>query len=97
MPSRGETLLAEEPAHEPESRLRVAPALHQDVEDLASVVGGASEPEPLSFDPDHNLAEVPDRTRTRASAPEFPREDRPELQHPAPDCLVGYVEPALGK
>ena len=94
---RGETLLAEELTHEPESRLRVAPALHQHVEDLAFVVDGVPEPEPLSFDPDHHLVEVPGRTRARASTPEFPRKDRPEFQHPSTDALVGDLDPALSQ
>ncbi len=94
---RGEALLPEELPHEPLGRLRVAPALHQHVEDLAFVVDGPPKPEALTSDPDHHLVEVPGRTRARASTPEFPREDRPELQNPAPDRFVKRVEPSLGE
>jgi hypothetical protein len=31
------------------------------------------------------------------SAAKFPGEQRPELQHPSPDCLIGDIQPALGQ
>ena len=31
------------------------------------------------------------------SAAKFPGEQRPELQHPSPNCLIGDVQPALGE
>ena len=31
------------------------------------------------------------------SAAKFPGEQRPELQDPSPDCLIGDIQPALGQ
>ena len=45
---RSETLLADQLAHQPESGLRVASALHQHVEDLAFVVHRPPEPHGLA-------------------------------------------------
>src|SRR4051812_461231 len=57
----------------------------------------ARQPEPFAPDPDHHLVEVPGRARPRSQAPQLAGEERPELEHPAPDRLIGHVQPALGQ
>ncbi len=42
-----------------------------------------------------HLVQVPARARLRPLLPQAPGDGRPELQHPAPDRLVGHLEPAL--
>jgi len=65
--------------------------------DLALVVDRSPEPEPFASDPNHHLVEVPGRARTRSPAPQLAGEKRAEFEHPAPDRLVGDLEPAFGK
>ena len=91
------TLFPDQLAHQPESGLRVASALHQHFEDLAFVVHRPPEPEPLSSDPDHHLVQVPRRARPLPPPSELTGKDRPELEHPSPDRLVRHIEPALGE
>jgi hypothetical protein len=45
----------------------------------------------------HTLVEMPMLGWPMTSAAKFLGEQRPELQHPSPDCLIGDVQPALGE
>jgi len=40
---------------------------------------------------------VPDRARPCSASSKLASEERPELEHPAPDRLVGDLEPTLGE
>jgi hypothetical protein len=61
------------------------------------VVDGTPQKHPLAGDANHHLVEVPAIARPR-TAPAQPSRDHPsEFQHPAPDGLIGDVEPPLGE
>jgi len=75
----------------------IAPSLHQHFQDLALVIDGAPEVHPPTRDPHNHLIKMPSVTRARASSPQPLRHRRPELQDPAADCLIGNIEPTLGK
>ena len=64
-----------------------------------SVTRAASTPEigPLAGDPDYHFVQVPLVVRATTAAPKPSRDDRSEFQHPASNCLIGYVAPALGE
>ena len=94
---RREALLPEQLAHQLAGGVLVPPALHQDVQHLALVVHRPPEMHPLAADVHGHLVEVPTRAGLRPALPEPPGDGRPELQHPAPDRLVGHLEPALGQ
>ena len=52
---------------------------------------------PLASDPNNHLVQMPSIARARAATPQPPRDQRAELQHPAPDGFVGDIEPTLGQ
>jgi len=52
---------------------------------------------PLARDLYDHFVEVPASGRSLPSLPQLPRKQRAELGDPAPDRLVGQVEPALGQ
>src|SRR5260221_2242687 len=58
---------------------------------------GAPEIHRLATDPNHHLVEVPTGTGARSTAPQSLGEGGPELQHPAPDRLVGEIDATLGQ
>jgi hypothetical protein len=64
---RCEALFLEQLAHQPECRLRIAPALHEHLEDFALMVDGAPQVPPLPGDPNDHLVEVPSRARAWAA------------------------------
>ena len=74
-----------------------APALDQNVEDLAFVIHRAPKVHLLTVDPDDHLVEMPVRARTRSMMAQATREDRSELQNPAPNRLIRDLETALGE
>jgi hypothetical protein len=92
-----EALLPEQFAHELRGRLRVAPPLHKEFENLALVVDRPPEPKLSAANPDSHLVEVPLRGWPMTSAAKFLGEQRPELQHTTPDRFIGDVQPALGQ
>ena len=92
-----EALLPEQLAHQLPGRGLVPPALDQDVQHLAFVVHRSPEVHPLAGDAHRHLIEVPARARPCAALPKAPGDGRAELQHPAPDRLVGDVEPSFGQ
>src|ERR671933_875901 len=78
-------------------RLGIAPALNQDVEDLAILVHGAPEIVQLAADADEDLVQVPLVARTRSSPAQLVGEGLSELEAPAADALVGDDHAALGQ
>jgi hypothetical protein len=58
---RGEALSLQQSPHQLQRRGSVAPALHQDIEDLTLVVDRTPQIEPLFADPDDYLVQVPAR------------------------------------
>ena len=64
---RRETLLLEQLAHQPQRRPGVAPALDQQVEDLALVVDGTPQIHPLAGDPHYHFVQMPAVARPRAT------------------------------
>src|SRR5437660_2299822 len=93
---RREAVLSQQLAHQLEGAA-VSPALKQHVEDLAFMVDRAPEIHPLAGDPEHHLVEVPAITQPRTALPQPSSNHRAEFQYPAPDALVGEVEPTLCK
>src|SRR5471032_738195 len=61
------------------------------------MIDGAPQVHSLARDPNDHLVEVPSIARAWAAAPQISRDHGTELQHPAPHCFVGHVEPALGQ
>ena len=76
---------------------RSAATLNQHIKDLAFVVDGTPEVHPLAGDPNNHLVQLPPIARAGTAPPQPPCDHRSELQHPAPDGLVGDVEPSLGE
>jgi hypothetical protein len=71
--------------------------LDQQVENLTFAVDSPPEPEPLARDRHDHLVHVPATGRTRSSTPTLAREQRPELDDPATDRLVGDAEAAFSQ
>jgi class 3 adenylate cyclase len=94
---RRKALFPEQFAHEVRGRPCVAAPLHQQVENFSLVVDRSPEPESSAADQDSHLVEMPLRRRPMTPAAKFPGEQRPELQHPSPDCLIRDIQPALGQ
>ena len=94
---RREAVLLEQLAHQPQRRPAVAPALHQQVEDLALVIDRPPEVHPLPGDPHYHLVQVPSVARPKAPLAQPSRDRGTEFQHPAPYRFVGDVEAALGQ
>ena len=94
---RCEAQFLEQLAHQPECRLRIAPALNEHVENFALMVDGAPQVHPLPGDPNDHLVEVPSRPRPRAALPQLARDRRAEFQHPAPHRFIRDVVPTLGQ
>jgi hypothetical protein len=76
---------------------RGKPALNQHVEDLTLMIDDTPEIHPLAGDPDHHLVQMPSVARPRTPPSQPSCDHRSELQHPAPDGLIGDVEPTLGE
>jgi hypothetical protein len=65
--------------------------LHEHVQDLALAIDRSPQPQALA--PDHDRPAAWPGTKPT----EVASESWPEFQNPAPDCLIGHVEPALGQ
>src|ERR1700730_9834565 len=93
-PRRREALLAEQLAHQLDSRRPVSTTLDQDLEDLAFVVDGTPQMPAIrttiSSRCQRSLGRGRHRRRPRAIA-------GPNLSTPTANALVGEVEPTLGK
>jgi len=85
---RCEALFLEQLAHQPECRLRIAPALNEHVENFALMVDGAPQVHPLPGDPNDHLVEVPSRARAGAALPQLARDQRTEFRHRAPHRFI---------
>src|SRR5476651_1754661 len=86
-----EALLLQQFAHQLDSCGLVASSLHEKVENLSLAVHRSPEPELLAADHHGHLVEMPLRGRAGATAAKLSGKQGAELQHPAPDCLVGDV------
>ena len=84
-------------AHQPDGRALIAPALNQHIKHLALMIDGAPQVHPLAGDPHDHLVQVPSIARAWTAPPQIAGDHGTELQHPAPHCFVGHVEPALGQ
>jgi hypothetical protein len=71
--------------------------LDQHVEDLAFGVDGASEIDHAAIDLQIDFVQMPDRMRLGAAPSQVRCDDRPEMIHPASDCLTGDGDSALSK
>src|SRR4051794_15682701 len=94
---RRETLLLQQLAHQPLGRPFVPARLDQDVEDLALLIDSPPQIHAPAGDPYDHLIQMPAIARMWSPLPQPSRKERSEFQDPAPDRLVGQVEPAFGK
>src|SRR5829696_9868119 len=94
---RSIALLPQELAHQPQGCGFVPARLHEHVQDLALAVDGSPQPQPLASNHDRHLVEVPLGAWTRPKPAQVASESWPELESPAPNRLIGDVEPALGQ
>src|SRR3954452_20181359 len=94
---RSVALLPKQLAHEPDGCGSVPARLHEGVQDLALTIDGS--PQPQAFAPDHDshFVEMPPGAWLGTKPTEVARESWPELENPAPNCLVGHIEAALGQ
>src|SRR3954463_3433495 len=88
---RREAVLPEQLSHQPECRVLVAAALHQQIENRALVIDGAPQVHSLSGDADHHLVEMPPVARSWAAPSKPAGEPGPELQNPPPDRFIGNL------
>src|ERR687888_1740174 len=79
---RHETLLSEQLAHQPQRRATVASALDQYVENLALVIDGAPQIQPLAAHAPLHLVQMPAIARPRATLAQPSRERGTELLSP---------------
>jgi len=70
--------------------------LDQDIEDLVFLLDSSLQIHAPAGDPHDYLVQVAAIART-SPLPQTSREERPEVEHPAPHRFVGQVEPAFGK
>src|SRR5215204_1378738 len=94
---RSIALLPQELAHEPQGCGLIAARLHKHVQDLALAVDRSPQPQAFACDHDRHFVEVPLVAWPGTKPTEVAGESWPELQNPAPNGLVGHVEPALGQ
>src|SRR3954462_1550830 len=94
---RSVALLPKQLAHEPDGCGSVPARLHEGVQDLALTIDGS--PQPQAFAPNHDshFVEMPPGAWLGTKPTEVARESWPELENPAPNCLVGHIEAALGQ
>src|SRR5215204_2125315 len=92
-----ETLLAEQLAHQLDGRPLVTATLDQDIEDFAFLIDGAPQIQALAGDPHDHFVQMPAVAGPRPALPQSAREERAELQHPAPDRFVGKIETPFGQ
>ena len=75
----------------------VPPALDQDLQHLALIINRPSQIHLPAIDPHHHLIQMPARAGLAPQLPQVPRDHRPELADPAPDRLIGDIQPTLGQ
>ncbi len=92
---RDEALVFEQLSHQFQCRSLVAPALNQDIQDLAFTIYCTPEVHALAIDQDKHLVQVPTPIRAGTQSPERAGIAQPELQRPAPDGLIGDVDTPL--
>jgi hypothetical protein len=94
---RHEALLLEQLAHHPQRRPSIASALVEHVENLALVIHGTPQIQPLVGDEHHHLVQMAAIARPRPTLAESSRDRGTELQHPSLHCFVEDVEPSFGR
>ena len=73
----------------------VAPALHQDVEDMTILIDRSPEGVFFSTDSEYDLVHMPCVAATRTATTQFIRVGLPECEAPLPYGFVGHNDPAL--
>ncbi len=71
--------------------------MDKEVQNVSFIVHSAPEPIALPLDDDHHLVEVPMIAGLRAGTVQIGGDDRPELQEPAADGLVGDVQAVINR
>jgi hypothetical protein len=94
---RHESLLLEQLAHQPQRRPSVASALDEHIEDLALVIDGAPQIQPLAGDAHYHLVQMPAIVRPRTALTKPSCDDGTEFQQPTPHRFVRDVETTLGQ
>src|SRR5688572_23004144 len=93
----GCAMLLQEFADELQGGLLVPLGLNQHLKNLTFTIDGAPEIHLLATNLDEHFVQVPAAVRLRPPRPQPACDCRPEGEHPAPDGLVGYLDPALGQ
>ncbi len=93
--NRREALLLQQLAQQSPRRLSASSWLDQEVEHLAFVVYRPPQPVITATDLDNHFVEVPTRTGGRTAAAKIARNQSAELQQPASNRLVRYIDAAL--
>ena len=92
---RDEALVFEQLSHQFQCCSLVSLALNQDIQDLAFTIYCTPEVQSSAVGGDEHFVEMPPPVRPRPSSPQLARNDPAELQCPAADRLVGYIDATL--
>ena len=84
-------------AHQFQRGVLVALGLDQHIQNLAPGVDGAPQIDHAPIDFQIDLVKMPDRMRSGTALAQLRCNDRPEMIHPASDCLVRNCNSALGE
>ena len=87
-PIRNEAAFLQKFAHQFQRGMFVSLGLYQHIEDLAFGVDGAPQIDQTTIDFQIGFVEMPGRVGLGAPFAQIRRDHRPEMIHPAPDCLV---------
>jgi hypothetical protein len=71
--------------------------LDEEIEDLALVVNGPPQPQPLAADGDYHFIQMPVIAGLRSLASKVGGDHRPELDEPPADRFVGHIQAPFGE
>lgn len=85
----------EQPAQQLQRSVFVATLLDEEIQHLALVIDSAPQIHPPATDPNNDLVQMPSARRPRPTSTNIRRDQRPELDDPAPDRLTADLDAAL--
>lgn len=90
-------LISQQPPQQLQCRLGVSIPLHNKVEDLALIIHGAPQEHASPADLTNHFVEAPPRGGGRPAPLQPPGDLGTELDRPAPNGFIAYIDPACGK